>query len=217
MDSKNVFVPIAVLLIVILFGCLLVSCNKKATGGPYERFSAGTPGKGGFGGIAPPANSGLVIPASGMQSRQDLSVAAKADASVNPSLASGGIGDFSASDPNGDEMFNPVTGGNTPNGLSAGGNCFPRDRLSASDLLPQGAADSRWSQANPARQGDVRDQNFLTAGYHVGINTTGATKKNGNLQLRSEPFNPQVIVSPWNQASIEPDYLRRPLEIGGDF
>ena len=213
MASKNVFVPIAVLLIVILFGCLMVSCNKKASGSPYERFT-GSSGKGGFGGITPPSNSGLVIPPNGMQSRQDLSIAAKADSSVNPSLAAGGIGDFGASDPNGDEMYNPVSGGNAPN---AGGNCFPRDRLSASDLLPQGAADSRWSQANPAGQGDVRDQNFLTAGYHVGINTTGATKKNGNLQLRSEPFNPQVIVSPWNQASIEPDYLRRPLEIGGDF
>ena len=221
MASKNVFVPIAVLLIVILFGCLLVSCNKRASG-PYERFSdASQDGFGdisnGYGGITPSEETGLVIPEDGMQSRQDLSIAALADASINPSLASGGIGDYGASDPNGDEMYNPVTGGNTPDALNAGGNCFPRDRLSASDLLPQGASDSRWSQANPAGQGDVRDQNFLTAGYHIGINTTGSTKKNGNLQLRSEPFNPQVIVSPWNQASIEPDYLRRPLEIGGDY
>ena len=218
MAAKNVFVPIAILLIVILFGCLLVSCNKKASS-PYERFTGKNPGVNGFGGIAPAPNSGLVIPPNGMQSRQDLSVAAKADASVNPSLAAGGIGDFGGSDPNGDEMYNPVSGGSGGNAsnLNAPGNCFPRDRLSASDLLPQGAADSRWSQANPAGQGDVRDQNFLTAGYHIGINTTGATKKNGNLQLRSEPFNPQVIVSPWNQASIEPDYLRRPLEIGGDY
>jgi hypothetical protein len=197
MAMKNVFVPIAVLLIVILFGCLMVSCNKKSMGTINERFS------------------GEIIP-NGMQDRRDLSIAAKADSSVNPSLASGGIGDFGASDPNGDEMYNPVSGGgNGP--MNSSGSCFPRDRLSANDLLPQGAADSRWSQANPAGQGDVRDQNFLTAGYHVGINTTGATKKNGNLQLRSEPFNPQVVVSPWNQASIEPDYLRRPLEIGGDF
>lgn len=225
MASKNVFVPIAVLLIVILFGCLLVSCNKKASRS-YERFSENSPSTG-FGemfaqdyedgGIVPPLNSGLVIPQNGMQSRQDLSIAALADASINPSLAAGGIGEFEATDPNGDEIYNPVTGGDAAGELNASGNCFPRDRLSASDLLPQGAADSRWSQANPAGQGDVRDQNFLTAGYHIGINTTGATKKNGNLQLRSEPFNPQVIVSPWNQASIEPDYLRRPLEIGGDY
>jgi len=225
MASKNVFVPIAVLLIVILFGCLLVSCNKKATR-PYERFSEGSQSNGfgdvftpGYGdaGVTPPLNSGLVIPQNGMQSRQDLSIAALADASINPSLAAGGIGDFEPTDPDGDEMYNPVSGGSTNDALNSNGNCFPRDRLSASDLLPQGAADSRWSQANPAGQGDVRDQNFLTAGYHIGINTTGATKKNGNLQLRSEPFNPQVIVSPWNQASIEPDYLRRPLEIGGDY
>ena len=146
MASKNVFVPIAVLLIVILFGCLLVSCNKKAR--RPERFSENTPGFGninGNAGITPDENTGLVIPEDGMQSRQDLSIAAMADASVNPSLAAGGIGDYDASDPNGDEMYNPVNGGSTPNSLNSGGNCFPRDRLSASDLLPQGASDSRWS------------------------------------------------------------------------
>jgi hypothetical protein len=222
MATKNVYVPIAVLLIVILFGCLLVSCNKKAKTPKNERFSGtlntlgSTPQRGSHG--TPPSGAfANVIPSNGMQDRRDLSIAAKADASANPGLASGGIGSFGASDPNGDEMYNPVSGTNTTNGLNSSGNCFPRDRLSASDLLPQGAADSKWSQANPAGQGDVRDQNFLTAGYHIGINTTGSTKKNGNLQLRSEPFNPQVVVSPWNQASIEPDYLRRPLEIGGDY
>ena len=59
----------------------------------------------------------------------------------------------------------------------------------------------------------IRDQNFLNAGYHVGINTVGQTMKS-QLQIRSEPANPQVKVSPWLQ-SIEPDSNRRPLEIGG--
>ena len=39
--------------------------------------------------------------------------------------------------------------------------------------------------------------------------------RNANLQLRSEPPNPQVQVSPWMQATIEPDINRRPLEVGG--
>lgn len=93
--------------------------------------------------------------------------------------------------------------------------CFPKDKLTAEDLLPKNAANSKWAQVNPAGQGDVKDQNFLSAGYHVGINTIGNTLRNPNLQLRSEPPNPQMKVSPWNQTTIEGDLNRRPLEIGG--
>ena len=198
MAVKNIYVPLSVLLIVTLFGCLLVSCNYKASASNAERFYSDVTSDN--------------VP---VFSNHDKSIAALANSAANPSSASTGIGSFGPSDPNGNEMYNPVVAG-TPPGANAG-NCFPRDRLTADDLLPTGAADSRWAQANPNGQGDVSDQNFLTAGYHVGVNTTGATKKNANLQLRSEPPNPQMIVSPWNQASIEPDYLRKPLEIGGDF
>ena len=38
--------------------------------------------------------------------------------------------------------------------------------------------------------------------------------RNANLQLRSEPPNPQLKVSPWSQSTIEPDVNRRPLELG---
>jgi Ca2+/Na+ antiporter len=92
--------------------------------------------------------------------------------------------------------------------------CYPRDRLTADDLLPQDA-NSKWAQVNPAGQGDIKDQNFLTAGYHQGINTVGSTLRNPNLQLRSDPVNPQLNVSPWNQTTVEPDLNRRALDIGG--
>jgi hypothetical protein len=92
--------------------------------------------------------------------------------------------------------------------------CFPKDVLSSSDLLPQDA-DSKYAQINPAGQGSITGSNFLTAGFHVGINTVGTSLRNANYQLRSEPPNPQVKVSPWNQTTIDPDVLRRPLEIGG--
>lgn len=197
-DKKNWLVPVAVLLIVTLFGCLMVSCNGKAGAFNSERF---------FGDVSP--TDAMTGP------RADMSVAAKANSTANVGLASGGLGNFGASDPNGDEMYNPVVGGSAAPGSA--GNCFPRDRLSSSDLLPQGAADSRWSQANPAGQGDVSNVNFLTAGYHVGVNTTGSSKRNGNLQIRSEPANPQMMVSPWMQSTIEPDFLRKPLEIGEDM
>lgn len=93
--------------------------------------------------------------------------------------------------------------------------CFPRDKLTAEDLLPKDAANSKWAQVNPSGQGELKNQNFLTAGYHVGINTVGNSLRNANMQLRSEPINPQVKVSPWSQSTITPDLNRRPLEING--
>lgn len=93
--------------------------------------------------------------------------------------------------------------------------CFPKDKLTPEDLLPKDAANSEWARVNPAGQGDVKNQNYLTAGYHMGINSIGSTLRNPNLQLRSEPPNPQVKVSPWLQTTIDPDLNRRPLEING--
>lgn len=92
--------------------------------------------------------------------------------------------------------------------------CFPRDRLTAQDLLPKDAANSKWAQVNPAGQGDVDDQNFLTAGYLIGINTVGQTNRNPNYQLRSEPLNPRYNTGPWNQTTIEGDTNRRMFEVG---
>jgi hypothetical protein len=88
------------------------------------------------------------------------------------------------------------------------------DQLSAQDLLPQDKS-STWASVNPEGQGSLANQNFLQAGYHIGINTVGQTLRNPNLQLRSEPPNPQAQVSPWLQSTIEPDVSRRPMEIGG--
>jgi len=91
--------------------------------------------------------------------------------------------------------------------------CYPKDTLTSVDLLPA-EANSMWAQANPATTGSLTDKNYLNAGYHVGIDTVGQSLRNGNLQLRSEPPNPQVSVSPWMQSTIEPDLNRKPLEIG---
>ena len=90
--------------------------------------------------------------------------------------------------------------------------CFPKDVLSSGDLLPNDA-NSLWAQVSPSGQGSLADQNFLTSGFHIGINTVGQSLRNANRQLRSEPLNPQVKVSPWMQTTIDPDINRRPLEI----
>lgn len=91
--------------------------------------------------------------------------------------------------------------------------CFPKDKLTPSDLLPADS-DSTWAKVNPSGKGQLSDKNFLDAGFHVGINTVGQTLRNANLQIRSEPANPQVKVSPWLQSTIAPDTNRKPMEIG---
>jgi hypothetical protein len=81
------------------------------------------------------------------------------------------------------------------------------------DLLPKDS-NSQWAQLNPAGKGDLANINLLKAGYHIGIDTVGQTLRNANQQIRSEPPNPQVNVGPWNLSTIEPDFMRVPLELG---
>lgn len=96
-----------------------------------------------------------------------------------------------------------------------GSNCFPKDNLTAKDLLPSDDPSNKWAQVNPVGKGDIQDQNFLVAGHHIGVNTVGQSLRNANRQLRSEPANPQIKVSPWLQSTIDPDVNRKALEIGG--
>lgn len=92
--------------------------------------------------------------------------------------------------------------------------CFPKEMLSPEELKPQDEA-TQWAQVNPSGSGSLKGRNFLQAGHNIGINTVGQTLRNANLQLRSEPANPQLKVSPWLQTTIDPDVNRKPFEIGG--
>ncbi len=93
---------------------------------------------------------------------------------------------------------------------------FPKGQLKPADLLPSQEA-TEWTVANPSGKGYLEDQNFLTAGFHTGINTVGQSLRNANMQIRSEPPNPQKKVGPWMQSTIEPDLSRRALEVGGEL
>jgi hypothetical protein len=110
------------------------------------------------------------------------------------------------SDPLGNESYGVADSGNTNMfmGTQVAGSCVSRDRLTSADLLPIDA-NSKWAELNPQCAGDLQDQNYLTAGYHIGINTVGQSLRNANLQLRYEPPNPQLPVSPWMISTIEPD------------
>lgn len=101
-------------------------------------------------------------------------------------------------------------GGNAMTGIPA--NCSGKPTANPSDLLPRDN-NSSWSM-NPQGSGDFMGVNFLNAGYMIGTDTVGSSLRNANLQVRSEPPNPQISVGPWNNSTIEGDPFRRPLEIG---
>jgi hypothetical protein len=200
--NMSPLVPFSILIIVVLLGFLFTTSNKRANSNNFGNYANAN-----FENFQSPNSP--IAPTSQLP---DSSIAAITPTKV--ATAQSGLGNINPSNDVGDEMYNPVVA--SP--MEPVSSCYPRDRLTATDLLPKDAANSRWAQMNPSGQGDISDQNFLTAGYHVGINTVGSTMKNANLQLRSEPPNPRLAVSPWNVSTIEySDINRRPLEIGGDY
>ena len=105
--------------------------------------------------------------------------------------------------------------GSYPQGQQdAQASCFPRAQLSPEELLPT-AECNVWSQSNPNGSGALADRNFLQPGWATGISSVGSVLRNANLGLRSEPPNPQVNVSPWQNSTITADTSRKPLELGG--
>ena len=202
----------------------------------YETFASQMEGGAAGAGSAGSAGSSGAAPATGRSVANNYP--------SNPALASSGIGNYSPDNPDynpaqmldgsqsgssgGDGMYasasasggvgasGGASGVSGADGSPASGmqSCFPRDRLTAGDLLPKDAADSKWARINPSGTGDIHDQNYLTAGYHVGINTVGQSLRNANLQLRSEIPNPQNAVGPWMISTIEPDLRQNTLEIG---
>ena len=110
------------------------------------------------------------------------------------------------------EVFSSANGAQTSMpGLPS--SCSQPNIQNPAELLPKDS-NNKWAQLNPSGKGDLANVNLLKAGYHIGIDTIGSSLRNANLQIRSEPPNPQVYVGPWGQSSITPDFFRPPLEIG---
>tara|TARA_Y100000816_G_C26096992_1_gene580722 strand:- start:1706 stop:2254 length:549 start_codon:yes stop_codon:yes gene_type:complete len=93
-------------------------------------------------------------------------------------------------------------------------NCLTRATANPSDLLPKDNND--WGTMSPNGEGELENVNLLKSGHHMGVDTVGSTLRNANLQLRSEPPNPQTQVSPWLNTTIQPDLMRVPLELGSN-
>lgn len=111
------------------------------------------------------------------------------------------------------EAFASVSGMSSASGYGLPPSCSRQPVVNPDELLPRDE-NSQWAQLNPRGNGELNNVNLLQAGYLYGINTVGSSLRNANLQVRSEPPNPQVQVSPWLNTTIEPDLMRVPLELG---
>ncbi len=166
---------------------------------------AAPPGNGASSGPATQALNGKkgnsnvnAVPSGDPQSKK----AAGNDLKVQPKAAAEGFADLNAYE-------GPASFG----AAEAPAGCYPRDQLTPSELLPKDM-NSIWAEQNPMGPGSLKGKNFLSAGALIGVNTVGQSMRNANLQVRSEPPNPQVPVSIFNQSTISPDISHRPLEIG---
>jgi hypothetical protein len=222
-NSSTLVISIAIGILLLLILLLLLSYNSKAKSDKIERFEDDTEEEhedSFYGGKSSKLKSydeftnEIGLKTSGNDSYHKRRVEASALNSYNTDTHKN------------EEKFSNMEGSPLDNSYSllgeapSGNNvykdptaCFKRDRLTATDLLPTEAS-SKWAQINPSSSGELSDQNFLTAGYHVGINTIGQSMRNANLQLRSELPNPQVAVSPWLISTIEPDVRNVSFEIG---
>ena len=121
-------------------------------------------------------------------------------------LSAGKVGAAPLSTADGNQFLNV-------NGLSSGkkpnNSCSNQPMMDPKELLPSDK-NNEWSNIMP--NNDLKDVQMLNAGHHIGINTVGSSL-NANLQIRSEPVIPQNNVGPWNNTTIEPDNLRRPLKV----
>lgn len=126
---------------------------------------------------------------------------AESDSSIQPANPLGENSDFGSA--NGYST--------TANGLPP--SCSKEQISDPASLLPKDE-NSEWARLNPAGKGELGEVNMLKAGHHIGIDTIGQSLRNSNLQIRSEPANPQANVGPWNQTTIQPDLMRVPLELG---
>jgi hypothetical protein len=109
------------------------------------------------------------------------------------------------------EGFSDMEGAADFASAGAPAGCYAREQINPAELLPKESG--VWAEQNPSGPGSLKGKNFLSAGALIGINTIGQSLKNASWDLRSEPANPQVPVSIFNNSTFQPDLMRRPLEI----
>lgn len=99
-------------------------------------------------------------------------------------------------------------------------NCYTRDGLNPTDLLPKTSPEAtQFLASNPPSAGSPEGRNLLQAGYHIGVDTVCQSNKNPNLQLRSDPPISRAGPQPVFNASTIPfvQNNRRVLEVGSQL
>lgn len=89
------------------------------------------------------------------------------------------------------------------------------NRLSPAELLPAYDEANTFAKENPVTK-LLQEQNFVTSGYHAGINTVVQSNKIPYLDLRSAPAIPKQSLGPFMNSSYEEPAgaKRRHFEIG---
>lgn len=189
-DNNKLVLYFSLLILLLLLILLFQAYNSKCKVFNYESFNNKQPGNS----VADVYNEQNVMNSGGMQNDTKYSPMDNEESNYTQVESNG---------------MNNVSGNNETS-------CFPRSSLTAKDLLPADldATNSKWANMNPSTGASIDDQNLLTAGWTVGVNTVQNTLRNPNLQLRSEPPNPVKPVSPWMISTIGPDTNRKDLEIG---
>jgi hypothetical protein len=219
MASSNVRSTVMVLLSVLLvaFGVYLIDPTFFGLLNRYDGFADGGDDANG---VQSPGS--LEMP--GMKARKDVEDNENSEGGDMPSMpavVAGFVGAMKAADASGNDAsgnadgfanMEDVTGPAAFEASAGPAGCYPRDQLTPGELLPKDP-NSVWAQQNPMGTGSLKGKNFLSAGALIGVNTVGQTLRNANYQLRSEPANPQVPVSVFNNSTIEPDTNRRDMEI----
>jgi hypothetical protein len=160
-------------------------------------------------------SKGFSLPIGGMENSGEATSATDDSQGMNDSqiqCAAGG-NNFVPSNPLGQNSANASASGASTDTHGLPPSCAKQQVVDPSELLPRDN-NSQFSKLNPSGAGDLKNVSLLKAGHHIGINTVGQSLRNANLQLRSEPANPQLNTGPWNQTTMTADMQRRPLEIG---
>ena len=120
------------------------------------------------------SNANAAVNAAERAARSNAAASAKATPQTAPGVR--------ASEPLGNnEMSLPVQFNRTPS------QCYPQNTLTAGDLLPSEESKeiSEFNQNYPIGEGVLKGINFLSSGYHIGVNTVGQSLRNANRQLIS--------------------------------
>ena len=87
--------------------------------------------------------------------------------------------------------------------------CSPDEVFDVDKYLPQEVNDD-WFDIVPEPI-SVKNRHLINISNPIGINTIGSSLRNASYDIRAEPKNPQYVVSPWLQSTIQPSDNIKPL------